>query len=138
MMDDIKRDIDKAIQDFRRYNAKAFTNVEKVINTAALVVERDAKKLFKGRDDDSIDGEPPRVDTGRLRASITHRLTSKTGKASYAEVGTNVEYGPYLEFGTSRSKGKKHPFMTPALEMNRAAIEKSIAEAVKKASSAGL
>lgn len=133
---DIQKEINDAVQDFRRYNAKVFTNLEKVINTAALQVERDAKKLFKGRNDDSVPGEPPRVDTGRLRASITHRLTSKVGKASYAEVGTNVEYGPYLEFGTSRSKGKKHPFMTPALEMNRAKIEKAIADAIKGAGNA--
>jgi HK97 gp10 family phage protein len=133
---DIKKQIDNSIQDFRRYNSKVFTKLDKVINDAALLVERDAKKLFKGRNDESVPDEPPRVDTGRLRASITHRLTSVIGKAAMAEVGTNVEYGPYLEFGTSRSKGKKHPFMTPALEMNRAKIEKAIAEAIKGAANA--
>jgi phage gpG-like protein len=132
---DIKKEIDDAVQDFRRYNSKVFTNLEKVINTAALQVERDAKKLFKGRNDESVNGEPPRVDTGRLRASITHRLTSKIGKASYAEVGTNVEYASDLEFGNSKRKWK-HPFMTPALEMNRDKIEKAIAEAIKGAGNA--
>lgn len=38
------------------------------------------------------------VDTGRLRASITHRREGKDAVA----VGTNVEYAIYQEFGTSR------------------------------------
>jgi HK97 gp10 family phage protein len=35
------------------------------------------------------------VRTGRLRASITHEVRGLTGV-----VGTNVEYAPYVEFGT--------------------------------------
>lgn len=41
------------------------------------------------------------VDTGRLRNSMTHALEMDE-KAVY--VGTNVEYGPYIELGTSRPK----------------------------------
>ena len=39
------------------------------------------------------------VDTGRLRNSISHAVK---GDAAY--VGTNVEYGPYVEVGTKRTK----------------------------------
>lgn len=37
------------------------------------------------------------VDTGRLRNSITHKVS---GDAVY--IGTNVQYARYIEFGTSR------------------------------------
>lgn len=39
------------------------------------------------------------VDTGRLRNSISHAATEDA-----AYIGTNVEYAPYVEFGTSRNK----------------------------------
>lgn len=42
------------------------------------------------------------VDTGRLRNSITHALDMDE-EAVY--IGTNVEYAPYVENGTSRRKG---------------------------------
>ena len=39
------------------------------------------------------------VDTGRLRNSISHTVD---GEAVY--IGSNVEYAPYVELGTSRAK----------------------------------
>ena len=39
------------------------------------------------------------VDTGRLRNSISHAVD---GEAAY--IGSNVEYAPYVELGTSRAK----------------------------------
>lgn len=51
------------------------------------------------------------VDTGRLRNSITH-VVDNGEKAVY--IGTNVEYGPYVELGTSRQKAQ--PFLTPAAQ----------------------
>ena len=39
------------------------------------------------------------VDTGRLRASITHRYSGMS-----ASVGTNVQYASFVEFGTAKSK----------------------------------
>lgn len=47
--------------------------------------------------------------TGRLRNSITN-VVDTDGKAVY--IGTNVEYGPYIELGTV--KRKPHPFLGPA------------------------
>lgn len=51
------------------------------------------------------------VDTGRLRNSITHTIDADE-KAAY--IGTNVEYGPYVEMGTSRQK--EQPFLRPAAQ----------------------
>lgn len=47
------------------------------------------------------------VDTGILRNSITHQVDSD---AVY--IGTNIEYAPYVELGTSRQKAQ--PFLRPA------------------------
>lgn len=49
------------------------------------------------------------VDTGNLRASIAHEVDAG-GNAVY--IGTNVEYAPYVELGTSRQKAQ--PFLRPA------------------------
>ena len=46
--------------------------------------------------------------TGRLRNSITGAYDGNS-----AQVGTNVEYGPYVELGTS--KMKERPFIKPAM-----------------------
>lgn len=49
------------------------------------------------------------VDTGNLRGSITYEVDTG-GNAVY--IGTNVEYAPYVELGTSRQKAQ--PFLRPA------------------------
>lgn len=49
------------------------------------------------------------VKTGNLRNSITHTYDEDT-----AYVGTNVEYAPYVEYGTNRMKAR--PFLKNAVE----------------------
>ena len=48
------------------------------------------------------------VDTGRLRDNITHIVDDHS-----VTIGTNVEYAPYVELGTS--KRSEHPFLMPAI-----------------------
>lgn len=50
------------------------------------------------------------VDTGRLRNSITHAQLDENTEV----IGSNVEYAPYQELGTSRMAA--HPFLRPAAE----------------------
>ena len=50
------------------------------------------------------------VDTGRMRASITHQVSGSEAVV----IGTNVEYAPYVELGTKRMKAR--PFIRPAVE----------------------
>ena len=50
------------------------------------------------------------VDTGRLRNSITNQVLVDE-KAVI--IGTNVEYAPYVELGTSRMKAQ--PYLRPAV-----------------------
>jgi HK97 gp10 family phage protein len=54
-----------------------------------------------------------RVRTGTLRRSI-HTETGETSEGTVARVGTNVEYGPAQEFGTSRMSGQ--PYLRPAFD----------------------
>jgi len=52
------------------------------------------------------------VDTGRLRSSITHAL-ERDMRGLVGIIGTDVEYAPFVELGTSRMDAK--PFLRPAL-----------------------
>lgn len=89
-----------------------------VLNRAARVVARRAKELLsvpgtafnsghgKGRKGTRVTGavvsepdEPPRKQTGRLRASVTQEIDDQKLEA---RVGTNVKYGRYLEMGTRK------------------------------------
>ena len=64
------------------------------------------------------------VDTGNLRNSISH---AASGDSAY--IGTNVEYAPYVEFGTRKMAAQ--PYLKPAAE-GHAAEYKAIAETYLK------
>lgn len=74
--------------------------IAKDLQRRALQVDRAAKQLCP-------------VDTGRLRSSITNQLGTDGG-GLLAVIGTNVEYAPYVELGTSKAPAQ--PFLLPALE----------------------
>lgn len=86
------------------------------------------------------------VDTGLLRNSITHALDGQSTEISTYQdnpreqsgsysgstpkepngrravyIGTNVEYAPYVELGTSRTA--EQPFLKPAVENNKSAYQ---------------
>lgn len=52
------------------------------------------------------------IDTGLLRDSI-EIMYGKWDGGIYAEIGTDVYYGPFQELGTSRNP--PHPYLRPAL-----------------------
>lgn len=111
---------------------------DKILNRACILVENDAKVKCP-------------VDDGTLRNSITHRVEDKTGY-----VYTNVEYAPYVEYGTGiwaeegngrqtpwvycDDEGEFHttigqhpqPYMRPALDENVQNIKQLIAAEIKK------
>jgi phage gpG-like protein len=78
-------------------------------------VGRDRKGRFKGSRITgavrSQPGEPPRKQTGRLRASVTYEVDEATLSG---RVGTNVDYGRYLELGTKRGIAPR-PWLRRAL-----------------------
>jgi HK97 gp10 family phage protein len=54
----------------------------------------------------------PIVDTGRLLNSITHSVEN----GDTAVIGTNVEYAPYVEYGTTKTKAR--PFLKSTIQEN--------------------
>lgn len=68
------------------------------------------------------------VDTGRLRNSIDHAVASNED-AVY--IGTNVEYAPYVELGTSRQTAQ--PFLKPAASEHSAEYKRIMEAALKSA-----
>ena len=65
------------------------------------------------------------VDTGRLRNSISH---TQSGDTEY--IGTNVEYAPYVEFGTS--KQKPQPYLKPAVTDHVDEYKRIVKETLKE------
>jgi phage gpG-like protein len=72
----------------------------------SIRVEAQAKTFASGT------GGGPNVRTGRLRGSITHELGSDA-LSVFVDVGSNVEYAPYVELGTQNMYAR--PFLRPAL-----------------------
>lgn len=64
------------------------------------------------------------VDTGRLRNSISH---AASGDAAY--IGTNVEYAPYVEFGSVHNKA--HHMLKKAATDHTAEYKSIIKAAMK-------
>lgn len=57
---------------------------------------------------------PKRIDTGRLRASITVVPFTTAQRVPGARVGTNVEYAIYVFYGTRYMEA--NPFLTDAVD----------------------
>lgn len=55
----------------------------------------------------SAPGQPPAVDTGRLRSSYTYAVGSEAGQ-DFVAIGTSVDYAPPLEMGTRRMAPRPH------------------------------
>jgi hypothetical protein len=66
--------------------------------------------------------------TSILTNSIIPDLVQANAQIVEADVTTNVEYGPYVEFGIHGKSG--YPFMRPGLESQRKEFPKEVARAV--------
>ena len=71
-----------------------------------LLVETQAKRNLGGGE-----GFPKRVDTGRLRASITTQVVESGGELRVT-IGTNVRYARWVHNGTGLY-GPAHRYITP-------------------------
>ena len=106
----------------------------------------------------SVPGQPPALDTGRLRASITHNTTYKSGDTSDGTklpnpggnadrvkgfVGTNVIYGYFLEVGAmiwpygNKKIGKRRllprPWFRSTIDENSNKVLKLIIKSLSRA-----
>ncbi|MBD5103483.1 MAG: HK97 gp10 family phage protein [Ruminococcaceae bacterium] len=101
------------------FNTEFDAAVKKALEEMGIEAEAHAKEIIT---------EKGAVDTGRLRNSITWAVGGEKANASgysgtapkkdepCVYIGTNVEYAPYIEFGSSRSKKGERPFIRPAVE----------------------
>ena len=80
----------------------------KAMELSCITVENKAKHLVP-------------VDTGRLKSSITYKVSQSVYDIT-GTIGTDVEYAPYVELGTSRMNAQ--PFLVPALYGSKAEIKK--------------
>ena len=83
------------------------------LEAIGLVAEGHAKKLTP-------------VDTGRLRNSISHATDDEA-----AYIGTNVEYGPYVELGSPTIKA--HHMLQKAATEHTAEYKKLLEDSMKNA-----
>lgn len=67
----------------------------------AADVEANMIKVMKHLPQPSRPGHPPRIDTANLVLSITSESRRQNNKIK-VRVGTNVDYGLYLELGTEK------------------------------------
>lgn len=109
-MADIKVEVKSNLKDIKEASDQS---VKTALTICGLMAERYAKALCP-------------VDTGRLRNSITHQMDGKT-----LMVGTNVEYAPYVELGTSKNKGPR-PYIRPSIENHLNQYANIISATLKK------
>jgi HK97 gp10 family phage protein len=131
----------EVIARLKKASADVKNNLANAITKGAFEVERTAKQSMTGTGRPHIasrPGQPPAVDTGKLRASITTVpakveptgiSTSLVGVRGGSEPDKK-NYGHYLEFGTSRIA--KRPFLNPALDKQKSLIGKLIETAVRR------
>ena len=79
-------------------NKKLGINIQKGINQSAIYVQGEVKMSISGNR-----AEKKSVDTGRFLNSVS----VKTGPLQ-SDVYTNVSYGKFLEFGTSKFPARSH------------------------------
>lgn len=111
----ISSDTEKILREFNKTETVE-KDVSKLIKNTLHNIERDAKKSCP-------------VDTGRLRGSITTNIISTYS----GEVGTNVEYAGWVEYGTRYQSAQ--PYFEPAVEKNEdkfnEELDKIIEELIK-------
>lgn len=78
----------------------------------------------------SAPGEPPAVDSGRLRSSYLY-ATGREGGFAMVAIGTAVQYAPHLEYGTRRMAARPH--LRPAIDRLRLMIGPTVAREVSQA-----
>lgn len=79
----------------------------------------------------SAPGQPPATDTGALASSV-----ARVDGRLEAAVGTGLEYGKHLEFGTETIEAR--PWLIPALERSRGYFSDGVRKLLEKARNNGV
>jgi HK97 gp10 family phage protein len=101
------------LEQLARSEPVALDLARRAIRVESAAKQNASQPPRNGPDSGSEPGGGPAVRTGRLRGSITWRL-GKDAISVYADIGTSVFYGPFVELGTSRMEAR--PFLRPALD----------------------
>jgi len=128
-MDELKKAFKEASETARQKVAEAVARTTLAVHNASVKRIQNGPasgivyELYEPRrtHQASTPGEPPMSDTGRLASSMQFEIDGLTGY-----VFTPVEYGPYLEFGTSRMAAR--PFLFPSVEEERPIFMKALKE----------
>lgn len=105
-------EIRKLSVDLRGASREARSKMRLVIQKTCADTKADAQALAP-------------VDTGALRSSITYK-TQEVGSRIVGEVGPTVDYGVYVEMGTSRMGPQ--PYMRPAFDRRAPLLEQAAAQ----------
>ena len=116
------RDPDAFMRRLAAFQGLLDQRLEAAMERAVSLVEADAKS------------RAPVGETGNLRASIASEVRTDVKSAVQGIVGSNVEYAPFQEFGTSKMGAQ--PYLQPAIDANRAAILELFKRAVHEAAAA--
>lgn len=119
----VREGIEKAID--RTCNAVKNTAVQGMTNTQV-----DNSKVYgKKGHHPSLPDNYPSVDTGTLRRSITYEVKTE-GKKTIGRVGSPIEYGKFLETGTSRMT-RPRKWLKPSLDKNTEKLKEELGKIIK-------
>jgi HK97 gp10 family phage protein len=141
--------INETISEFQKLSRNSTQSISDIINdalydTQEIAIRGISRKGWKkggkggGRQytrggktvSGSAPGQYPMTDTGRLQSSIKVKPTKPSRKMT-GRVGTNVEYGKYLEFGTS--KMEKRPWLRRSFRKAIRNIDKELKAEIEEA-----
>lgn len=112
---------DKVIGNLNKMGKEAINEADKAVFDAALFLQGEVVESIGGNR-----SEPTSVDTGRFKNSIE---AEKKGTLK-AEVHDGVEYGVYLEYGTSRIAPRYH--FRNSISRNQSKITKFVNDRIKE------
>lgn len=104
--------------------ARLVSNLSKI--AAAAPAAASAALLKTAADITSLTKQLTPVDTGNLK----HSYGALPLSPNRVLVGTDVEYGKFVEYGTSRMSAQPH--LTPAFHQSESTFKKNLADEIKK------
>lgn len=102
-------------QSERMWQEKVVSMTLAEVERTALAIERDAKLLVP-------------VDTGKLRNSIDSNI-NKSKTSIDTDTGTDVAYGPAVEFGTSKQGAQS--YLLPSFDKNVGTLSNTLNEILR-------
>ena len=109
--------------------------MSKLVNNVPQLLNELSKDKFTALEKVGLEAEKnaklnltnfPRVDTGRLRNSVSHAI----GGSDTVYIGTNVEYAPHVEYGTQKMSASH--FLKNAVTEHLDEYERMFREQLKK------